>query len=39
MYRAHFQKHKLFLHCTESLERGNIEIVGLNMQIEDEHNC
>ena len=36
-YRAHAQKCKLLLHCTESLERDEIEIFGLQMK--EENNC
>ena len=36
-HRAHAQKCKALLHCTESLERDDTEILGL--QIKDEHNC
>ena len=36
-YRAHSQKCKPLLHCTESLKKVNIEIFGSKMK--DEHKC
>ena len=36
-YSTYAQKCKPLLHCTESLNRGDIIIYGL--QLEDEYNC